>query len=206
MNSIAYQQKVTVEKISRGSNAVPMTPFLVQGNYKVEHWRKGRRINEYCGHNGVTIEGKNKLFDVMFGGVTALNPWYIGLINLSGYSALSENDNYDNLNQAGNGWDWFSDYTDANNSDSTTTRPEWQTDAASGKAVSNATPAIFDITANGTVKGIFVVAGANAQTKGDHTATGNTLWATALFGSGDVAVQIGDQLKITYTVSAPATT
>jgi hypothetical protein len=183
-----------------------MSQCLLQGNYRVEHIRKGRRINEYCGHNGISIEGKNKLFDVMFGGVTAIANWYIDLINLTGYSALAEADTYDALNQAGNGWDWFTDYTDANNADSTTTRPEWNPDVASGKAITNANAAIFDITANGTVKGIFVVGGANGVTKSDHTAANNTLWATALFTSGDVAVLIGDQLKVTYTVSAPAST
>jgi len=202
--AVSFQQNATVE-VARNSKSAPMSPCFLQGTYLVEHWRKNRRINEFRGHNGITIEGKNKLFNVMFHGTTQISAWYIGLINHSGYTALSENDTYANLNQAGNGWDWFSDYTDANNSDSTTTRPEWQEGAASGKAITNSTPAIFDITANGTVKGIFVVGGANAQTKGDYT-SGNTLWATALFGSGDVAVQVGDQLKVTYTVSAPATT
>ncbi len=205
MNPVSFQQNATVE-VTRSPKSTPLSQCLLQGNYRVEHIRKGRRINEYCGHNGITIEGKNKLFDVMFNGVAAIANWYIDLINLTGYAALSENDNYDNLNQAGNGWDWFTDYTDGNNGDSTTTRPEWAPDSASGKAITNANAAVFDITANGTVKGIFVVGGANAQTKSDHTASGNTLWATALFTSGDVAVLIGDQLKVTYTVSAPAVT
>jgi len=208
MNPVSFQQNATVEVARKAVNSTPPSACVIQGNYRVEHWRKGRRINELAGHNGITIEGKNFLFDVMFGATEVAEAnWYIDLINLSGYSALSENDNYDNLNQAGNGWDWFTDYTDGNNNDSTTTRPEWlDGDVASGKAIVNATPAIFDITANGTVKGIFVVAGANAQTKTDHTAgIANKLWATALF-SADVAVQVGDQLKVTYTVSAPATT
>jgi hypothetical protein len=53
------------------------------------------------------------------------------------------------------------------------------------------------------VKGIFIAGGTNAQTKNDHTAgTANTLWSTALFSGGDVTVQNGDQLKVTYTVNA----
>jgi hypothetical protein len=205
MNPVSFQQNATVE-VTRNSKSTPISQCLLQGNYRVGHYRKGRRINEYCGHNGITIEGKNELFNVMFNGSAAIANWYIGLINLTGYTALAEADTYDALNQAGNGWDWFTDYTDGNNGDSTITRPEWGPDAASGKAISNATAAIFDITANGTVKGIFVVGGANGVTKSDHTAAGNYLWATALFTSGDVAVLIGDQLKVTYTVSAPAVT
>lgn len=204
MNPVSFQQNATVE-VTRKAKSDPITQCLLQGNYKVEHWRKGRRINEFCGHNGITIEGKNKLFDVMFHAVAAVTPWYIGLINLTTYGSLSESNTYANLNQAGNNWYWFNDYTDANNANSASTRPWWQNNAASGKAITNSTPSIFDITANGTVKGIYVVGGANSQTKTDAT-SGNTLWATALFGSGDVAVQTGDQLKVTYTVSAPATT
>jgi hypothetical protein len=52
------------------------------------------------------------------------------------------------------------------------------------------------------VKGVFCCGGANAQTKGDHTGAGNYLWATALFNSDDVPVTSGDQLKVTYSVSA----
>jgi len=43
---------------------------------------------------------------------------------------------------------------------------------------------------------------ANAQNKGDYQAAGAVLWATALFGTGDVPVNAEDQLKVTYTVSA----
>jgi len=205
MNPVSFQQNATVE-VTHKSEPTSPAQCLLQGHYCVQHYRKGQRINEYCGHNGITIEGKDFLFDVMFGGVTAYTPWYIGLINLTGWGSLSENDTYEDLNQAGNGWDWFTDYTDGNNGDSTLTRPEWQVNAASGKAISNTTSSIFDITANGTVKGIFVVGGANADLKTNHTAAGNGLWATALFSSGDVAVLIADQLKVTYTVSAPAAT
>ena len=61
---------------------------------------------------------------------------------------------------------------------------------------------MFDITSAGTVKGVFLVGGVAAEnTKNDHTA-GGTLWATALFTSGDVVVANGDQLKVTYTISA----
>ena len=61
---------------------------------------------------------------------------------------------------------------------------------------------VFDITDTGTVKGLFLVGGiANAQNKSNHEASG-VLWATALFNTGDVAVNADDQLKVTYTVSA----
>lgn len=173
---------------------------------RAEHFRNGEKIGEYEGNNGIVNQGLNDVLGVQFDAVTQKTQWYIGLINLSGFSALDATDVYDDIDQAGNGWDTFQSYTDANNGDSTTTRPAWTTDAPSGQSITNSTTqAIFDITASGTVKGIFVVAGQNAQTKGDHspgTTPPNILWSTALFSGGDVAVSNGDQLKVTYTVNA----
>lgn len=175
----------------------------LRGKFVVEHWRDGKRINEYHFPNGITNEGKNKLLDVMFDGSTQLTTWYLGCIDNSGYTALAAGDTYDNIDQAGNGWDEFKSYTDGNNGDNTTTRPAWGPDPASAQSITNSTVAVYNITGSGTIKGIFACAGTNAQTKGDHTAgTAHTLWATALFTSGDVAVQNSDQLKVTYTVSA----
>jgi len=175
---------------------------LASGRFKVEHWRNGKRINEMHFDNDIVNEGKNKLLNTMFDGSTQISTWYLGLIDNSGYTALAAADNYDNINQAGNGWDEFDDYTDNANTSSAVTRPEWTNGAASGQSMTNASVVIFDITATGTVKGVFVVGGTNAQTKNDHTAgTANILWATALFSGGDVPVVNGDQLKVTYTVS-----
>lgn len=173
-----------------------------KGNYVVEHWRNGKRINEYHFPNGIVNEGKNKLLDIMFDAATQITSWYSGLIDNSGYTALADTDDYDNIDQAGNGWDEFQNYTDGNNGDNTTTRPAWPADPASAQSITNSTVMIYNVTGSGTVKGIFNCGGAaGAQTKGDH-APGSFLWATALFTSGDVLVQNGDQLKVTYTVSA----
>jgi len=173
-----------------------------RGRFVVEHFRNGEKIGHYEFPNGITNEGKNKLLDVMFHGVSAITTWWLGLIDNSGYSALAATDTYENINQAGNGWDEFTDYTDAGNGGSASTRPEWTEGAASSQAITNGSPVVFDITGSGTVKGLFLVGGiANAQNKGNHEA-GGTLWATALFGTGDVPVNAQDQLKVTYTVSA----
>ena len=174
-----------------------------RGRFVVEHFRKGVKIGHYEFPNGITNQGKNKLLDVMFHGVSAITTWWLGLIDNSGYTALAAADTYANIDQAGNGWDEFTSYTDAGNSGSSSTRPEWTEGAASSQSITNSSPVVFDITGSGTVKGLFLVGGAaGAQTKGDHAASGAILWATALFGSGDVAVNAEDQLKVTYTVSA----
>ena len=174
----------------------------LKGRFVVEHWRNGQRINEYHFQNGIVNEGKDKLLDVMFDAATQLTVWFLGLIDNNAFTALADDDTYDDIDQAGNGWDEFQNYNDENNTQSTLTRPTWTTNPASAQSISNTTLAIYNILGTATVKGIFAVAGTNAQTKGDHAPTVNFLWATALFTSGDVAVVNGDQLKVTYTVSA----
>jgi hypothetical protein len=176
--------------------------FLPQGRFVVEHFRNGEKVGQYEFPNGITNEGKNKLLDVMFHATAAITTWYLGMIANSGYTALAATDTYENINQTGNGWDEFTDYTDAANGGSASTRPQWTEGAAASQAITNASPVIFDITASGTVKGLFLAGGtAGSQNKGNHAA-GAILWATALFTTGDVPINTGDQLKVTYTVSA----
>jgi len=164
------------------------------GIFNVEIIRDGETIFEEEFHNGITNEGKDFLLDVMFHEETAATTWYLSLIDSVGYSALAATDTYDNIDQAGNGWDEFSDYGAGS-------RIEWDEDAASGQSITNSAVATFNITASGTVKGGFLVGlGAAADTVGDHAGDG-ILWATGLFSS-DQAVNNGDQIKITYTVNA----
>lgn len=206
MSKLQVRQNAAVQVVRAGERS-PANQDLgssldrLQGKFVVEHWRNGKRINEYHIRNGITNEGKDNLLSVHFVGGTQLTTWYLGLIDNSGYTALDATDTYDDIDQAGNGWDEFKNYTDGNNGDNTTTRPEWGPDAPSAQSVTNSTVAVYNITGSGTVKGVFAVAGTGSQTKGHHAA-GPKLWATALFTSGDVTVASSDQLKIAYTVSA----
>jgi len=176
--------------------------LALRGEFAIEHWRDGELLATYTMKNGITTEGKNAIFDKMFDGDTQITAWYMGLIDLTNYTALAATDTADNIDQAGNDWDEYKTYTDNANASSTVTRPEWTPDAASAASISNGTQTIFDMTGTGTVKGLFIVGGGTTpQNKGNHTADG-TLWATALFDQGDTAVVNSDQLKITYTISA----
>ncbi|REJ65628.1 MAG: hypothetical protein DWQ31_16950 [Planctomycetota bacterium] len=204
MNRLNVKQTAGVELVRRAASepAHPASQLDPRGHFRVEHWRGGKRINEYQFPNGITDEGKDQLLNAQFDAATQVTTWYLGLIDDLNFTSLSSGDIYDDINQAGNGWDEFTDYTDAGNGDSALTRPAWTPDPAASQSITNGSPVVFDVTASGTVKGVFVVGGGTApETKGDH-AVGSTLWATALFGSGDVPVQNGDQLKVTYTVSA----
>jgi len=168
----------------------------LRGVFHVEHWRDGRKINEFDAPNLITNEGKNRILDVMFHGVTPHNPWYIGLIDGAGTPTPAVGDTYANINQSGNAWTEFSAYDEA-------TRGEWTEGAAAGQAVTNASPVVFTVSATGSVYGLFLCAGTNAATKNDYTAgSGHCLWNAVAFTTGTVPVVDGDQLKITYTVRA----
>lgn len=182
--------------------ALPPNPIdhinLANGEFVVDHYRKGKRIGSYRFKNGITNQGKNKLLDVMFHADTQITAWFLGLIDNSGFSALAAADTY----ASHAGWAEFDDYTDDANSDSAVTRPAWTEGAASGQSITNSSVIVFDITATGTVKGVFVVGGGSAPSTKNDTAGGGTLWSTALFSGGDVPVLNGDALRVTYTVSA----
>lgn len=161
--------------------------FEPKGKWVVEHLDKDGNLKAtYDFHNDIVNVGKNNIFDVYFNGGTQTpnNSWFIGLISNSGYSALAAADTM----SSHAGWTEFTGYSQS-------TRVAWGSGAASSQSVTNASPATFDITSSGTIKGIFVITN---STKGGTT---GTLWATGLF-SADVPVVNGDQLRATYTVSA----
>jgi len=181
----------------------------LKGKFHIEQIRNGKVIRDFDITNGITTEGKNFLLNLAFHGAAGpakIDTWYIGLIDNAGLTALAATDTYDNINQAGNGWDEWVDYTDANNGASALTRPQWVEAAASAAAITTDTPqAIYDVVAAGdgdTVYGVFICGGTNAQSKADHTpgATPNILWSTAAFAA-TVDVETADQLKVTYTLS-----
>ncbi len=194
MDILQMRQSADVELVRGKPEILP-----IKGKFHIEHLRAGEVIGDYDVPNTITTEGKLFLLDTMFHGTAAITTWYVGLVDNTGYSAFATGDTYDNINQPGNGWDEFTTYTVSANA---TIRATWDEGAAYGAGnITSSTTAVFDITANGTVKGIFVCGGANAQTKSDDTATGNKLWSAAPFSSGNVTVLNADQLKVTYTVS-----
>lgn len=157
-----------------------------KGRFQVEHVRDGKVIGVYDFPNDITNEGKNLLFEVMFhdGTQIAASAWCIGLISNSGYSALAAGDTM----ASHSGWTEATGYSQS-------TRVAWGAGTAASQSITNASPATFDLNATATIKGIFITS--------QNTKSGTTgkLWATALF-SADVPVSNGDQLRVTYTVSA----
>jgi len=158
----------------------------LRGRFQVEHVRDGVVIQKQEFKNDITNIGKNTLFDVMFSDGTqiAASSWFIGLISNSGYSALAAADTM----SSHSGWNEATGYSQS-------TRVAWGPGDPASQSITNASPATFDANATATIKGIFVTS--------NSTKSGTTgiLWATALF-TADVPVVNGDQLRVTYTVSA----
>lgn len=185
IQALNLTHEVALAGMSRKREAFMKLPL--KGRFHVEHVDKdGLLLGTYDIDNDITNEGKNLLFDVMFNSVTPIanSAWAIGLISITSYSALAAGDTM----ASHAGWTEFTSYSQS-------TRVAWGSGTSSGQSVTNASPATFDISGSGTVKGIFVTS--------QNTKSGTTgkLWSTALF-SADVPVSNGDQLRITYTVSA----
>ena len=166
----------------------------LRGRFVVEHWRKGEKIAQYEFDNAITNQGKNELLNVMFHGTTPIGTWYIGLVSGAATPTLAVTDTYAQINGS-NGWVEFTDYSEA-------ARIEWTEGVSSGQSITNSSPLVFDITVAGAVYGPFVVGGGSNPSVKNDAAGGGTLWSAAQFNSGTATVQIGDQLKVTYTVNA----
>lgn len=158
-------------------------PVKMTGRYKVEHIRDGKVINVIEGFNTITNAGKNSLLGIMFHADTQITAWYIGLVDNSGWTAFAAADTAGSHS----GWTESVAYSDS-------TRQAWSVGASSGQSITNGTPATFNINATATIKGIFVT---SLSTKSGTT---GTLWNGVAFSS-TIAVNNGDQLKVTYTVS-----
>lgn len=159
----------------------------IRGFYNVLHLDKdGKFKASYDFPNDIVNQGKNDLFDTMFYDRTpiASTSWFIGLISSASYSALAAADTM----SSHSGWTEFTGYSQAN-------RVAWGPGASASQVITNASPATFDLNASGTVKGVFVT---TQNTKGGTT---GRLWSTGLF-SADVPVTSGDQLRVTYSVTA----
>ena len=122
--------------------------FDPKGTFAVEHYDSlGNLLATYEFPNGITNEGKDHILDTEFndGVAVANNSWFIGLVDLSGFTALADAD----VMSSHTGWNEFTSYSEA-------TRVAWGSGAASSQSTTNSSPATFNINGSGTVKGVFV--------------------------------------------------
>jgi hypothetical protein len=157
------------------------------GKFHVQQVRGGKVINEFDVSNGITDAGMNALLEAMFHSGSQITTWYIGLVDNAGFSAFAGADTM----ASHAGWSESSAYSNG-------TRPQWTCGAAASRQITNAVTVDFNMNTNGTtIKGLFICGGTGASTKGGST---GTLWSAAAFGS-TVALNSGDVLKVTYTLS-----
>lgn len=150
------------------------------GTFKMEIVRDGKIIHTEIIKNGITDVGFNKMIDVMFGNITQITTWYIGLIDNSSFSGLATGDTM----ASHTGWAEVTSYSGSN-------RKTWTPATASSKATANASPAAFTMSGSATLKGMFVTSQA------DKTVNTGTLWSSAVFDS-TYAVLTSDVINITY--------
>lgn len=144
--------------------------------------------------NGVTGLGLDYILNVAFRGVTPITNWFILLVDSAGWTGYNLADTMAS-HSSPNAWSENTNY-------SNTTRPAWSPGSPSANAIVNGTPATFAMTpgSSATIKGLALVGGSpgSADAPGG---TGGTLFSTASFTASQL-VNNGDNLKVTYTMSA----
>ena len=161
----------------------------ISGKMCLEIRRTNGEREKFAVHNQITTEGLTTLFNALFAGGSALS-FYIGLINNSGFSALSRAD----TPASHGGWSEWTGYSGS--------RPAWSLAIACTGAgpitliVTNPTSVSITATSAGTLYGAFVASAASG--------TGGILWAEIAFPATKTLAS-GDTLTITsYTITATA--
>lgn len=153
--------------------------------------------------NTVCTEGKNLALDTFLAGssYTVVGP-FLGLISSVGWSATAAGDTAAQI-QGTNGWKEAGDatnlpqWTTPASSARRTTASGWSSASSGSKALSSALS--FSISADGTVKGCFLIYGTGAVAT--HADTNGKLMSAGVFSGGDKVVQSGDTLNVSYSVS-----
>jgi len=153
----------------------------IGGIFEVDCFDKfGNRKWSDVAKNLVVNEGLNHILNVQFHGTTQVGTWYVGL-KKAGTPATA-----DTLASHGS-WTEATGFT-------TGLRKEYTEATASGKSITNsASKASYAISATATIAGAFVC----SVTSG----TSGILFCAADFTSAR-AVESGDTLEVTYTLSA----
>lgn len=135
-------------------------------------------------YNRVVNEGLTNILDTVFHNQTPIAAWYVAPFYNNDIVAATSTYTTHTYTE-------FAEY-------SQTSRPAWVEAASSGQSITNsANKATFSISGASTLYGAVLVSGA---TKSD-VASGNTLMCGVQFSSSR-AVESGDTLQVTYTISA----
>mgnify|MGYP001815347394 CR=1 FL=1 len=156
----------------------------VGGVFKFEHFRDGKKIDEWETKNQMTDEGLDHVLDVTVGNGTQISTWYVGLFK--GNYTPDGSETGANVNSKATE---ATEYTLG-------THVTYVDDAVSGQSISNTTTkASFTINATVTVYGAFLT-----SDSGKPNTTGTVLCISRFPASRDL-VNL-DELLVTYTLSA----
>ena len=130
------------------------------------------------------VPGANFILDTLFNGSAYTAAWYIGLISLTSYTALS----LDDTAASHAGWIEDTNYTESN-------RPTLTFDNAASRSITLTSSVSFSANASSTIKGAFVIT--------DNTKSGTTgnLLSEGLFVTGDKVIENGYILNASFTMN-----
>ncbi|MCP4149798.1 MAG: hypothetical protein GY757_18785 [bacterium] len=163
--------------------------FKFGGKFTFECYdKKGNLKWKEVTKNLVTNEGLDHILDVILHAATQITTWYLAPFETN--TTILATHTY-----AVPGYTESTAYSEG-------TRQEYEEAAASSQSITNsANKASLSINATKTMYGAALVGGGSAATTKGNTAGGGTLLCAAQFSSAK-AVESGDTLEITYTVSA----
>jgi len=146
---------------------------------------KGKVIGKRKCFNGITNEARDSILNTMFRSATQEATWFMGIIDNAAFTALGNTDTM----ASHPGWAETVAYDEA-------VRQTWVTVASSLQAIESLTPALFSFNAALTIQGLFIT---SSNVKGGGV---GTLWATAEFDEGSIALTAGSAVSITYKLLA----
>jgi hypothetical protein len=148
-------------------------------------WRRTHKLfdPELIVPNGVTDLGINDNENVYFAGSTQRSPWYFGLIDNAGFTALASGD----TSASHAGWTEFTTIVEAN-------RQAWSVGAAAAKTITGTASSVFTMAGAANIKGAFLIS--------NNTLGGSTgmLWSTGAFGVVQALVT-SQALRVNYTLT-----
>lgn len=161
--------------INEGSGA-PCFTYDIQVHENMEAFLRGDApIQHSVAKNIVTLQGKNKLNDVMFHGDTQITTWYVLIFST----------NTTCVNTMTYAVPVFTESTVYNEA----TRPAYVEAASSSQVTTNtASRAVFTMNDTATIYGCALVGGGTDPTVKGNTAGGGTLYSASLFSSAKSVV------------------
>lgn len=169
--------------LSNGGVLVP-AGMSVAGVWEGELRRAGRVIDRFVDKNLIVNEGLNNVLDVYFHNIAQATTWYIGVFE-GNYTPIAT------VTAA-----TIAAASTESTAYANATRPDYVEAAAASQSITNsASKASFVFNATKTIYGAFLV------TDNTKSGTSGVLFSAARF-SNPKAVESGDELLLTYTITA----